>query len=485
MTERNIYEQIARRTGGDIYIGVVGPVRTGKSTFIGRFLEALVLPKIDAEGERERTRDAMPQSAAGRTVMTTEPKFVPEDAVGIRVGGTDLSVKLVDCVGYLVDGALGAEEEGVPREVMTPWSEKPMPFAKAAEVGTGKVIREHATVAVLVTADGSFGEIPREAFVPAEERVAKELTELGKPFAILLNSKNPADPAAQTLAREMEDKYGVPVALVNATELNGEDVEAILGLILSQFPVRSMRFVLPDYLDLLPKEHEKRRKIKENITTFCSSVRKFGDVEHVLPTFAGIVPVSADAGAGTEVFEIPATREDFFDVASDLSGEKMTSERDLLVYTKELAETKRKYDRVAAALADVEEKGYGIVMPAPEEMELDEPTVVRSAGGYGIHIGARAETIHMIKTNLSTDFSPVVGTEEQSEEVVKMMLADYEEDPKKVFSTKMFGRTVSDMVSDGMQAKLRNIPDASREKLGETIGKIMDEGANGLICILL
>ncbi len=485
MNTSSIYRDIAKRTGGDIYIGVVGPVRTGKSTFIHRFLDTVVLPNIEDEYDRERTQDEIPQSASGKTVMTTEPKFVPDESVRICVGeGTELNVKMVDCVGYMVDGALGGEEDGVSRMVMTPWSEEAMPFERAAELGTSKVIGEHATIAMLVTTDGTIADIPRESYVPAEERVVRELKESGKPFAIILNSKNPQSDEAHALARELEEKYGVPVALVSCPELNAEDIREILALVLGEFPVRSLTFNLPEWTEALPEEHSLRTGIIEDISAFSDKVTRLGDIERELDS-ARFTLVSIDAGEGTARLDVPVAREKYFDTLSEVTGLEISDERALFATVGELAKVKEKYDKIAEALADVEEKGYGIVMPTKEELTLDEPELTRQSGGYGVKVSAHADSIHMIKTGIRADVSPVIGTEEQSMEVVKFLTEELLENPDSVWEYNMFGKSLYDMIGDGMRAKLTHMPDESREKLGETLGKIINEGSNGLICILL
>ncbi|MBQ8529229.1 MAG: stage IV sporulation protein A [Clostridia bacterium] len=486
MSENSIYADIAKRTGGDIYIGVVGPVRTGKSTFIHRFLESVVMPNIEDEYDRQRTQDEMPQSASGRTIMTTEPKFVPDESVRVRVGeDTEFNVKMVDCVGYMVDGALGAEEDGEHRMVMTPWSEEEMPFAQAAELGTEKVIGEHATIAMLVTTDGTIADIPRESYIAAEERVVRELRERGKPFAIILNSAEPNGEAAHLLAEELEEKYGAPVALVCCPALNAEDIREILGLVLGEFPVREMTFEIPKWCTALPEGHKIRCEIVESIKKFAENVTRLGDIEENLGGECSFERVSVDAGEGTARFKVPVSRDEYYKYLSELCQEDIPDDGALLSLVERLADMKKKYVKVEAALADVEEKGYGIVMPEVEELRLEEPTLERSAGGYGVKISAHADSIHMIKTGIRAELCPVIGSEEQSREVVKFLTDEYGENPEAVWDYNMFGKSLSDMVKDGMNAKLSHMPDESREKLGETLGKIINEGSNGLICILL
>lgn len=486
MAEQTIYRDIAKRTGGDIYIGVVGPVRTGKSTFVHRFMESVVLPNIENEYDRTRTADEMPQSASGRTVMTTEPKFIPDGSVRIRIGdGTELNVKMIDCVGYMIEGALGTEEDGILRMVKTPWSEEEIPFSEAAEIGTSKVIGEHATIGLLVTTDGTVTDLSRESYLAAEERVATELKQLGKPFAIVLNSAAPESREAHTLAAELEEKYGVPVALVSCTSLDSEDIQGILSLVLGEFPVRSLTFSLPAWTAILPKEHPLRRSLIEKIDRFTDGIRKLGDLEGALKETEDILRVAVDAGEGTGIFTLPLSSEVYYQTMSELSGIEIADEKALIDTVCKLAAVKKEYDKIESALRDVNEKGYGIVMPEPEALELEEPRLVKGAGGYGVRLAARADSIHMIRAGICAELSPVIGTEEQSEEVVRHLVNEFSEDPKRVWEYNMFGRSLYELVSDGMTSKLAHIPSDAREKLGETLEKILNEGSNGLICILL
>ncbi len=486
MADNSIYNDIAKRTGGDIYIGVVGPVRTGKSTFIRRFIDCVVLPNIEDGYDRERTQDEIPQSASGRTVMTTEPKFVPDAAVKISLGeGTEFNVKLIDCVGYMVDGALGAEEDGVARMIQTPWAEEPMPFGEAAELGTAKVIGEHSTIGMLVTTDGTIGDIPRESYIESEERVARELRELGKPFAIVLNSSVPSSPEAHRLAVELEEKYQTPVALVSCPELSAEDIMNILALVLSEFPVRRLEFRLPEWTEVLPDGHELREEMMSRIKDFAQATSKLGDITRVAEADDSVVVIRVDAGEGVGEFQLPISDEEFYKVVGEATGFDISDKKKLFSLMLELSEIKDKYTRVAGALADVDAKGYGIVMPTPHEMQLEEPHTVRTAGGFGVKICAHADSIHMIRTGIRAELCPMVGTEEQTDEIVKHLIQEFEADPEKIWESNMFGKSLYDLVSDGMNAKLLHMPDESREKLGETIEKIINDGASGLLCILL
>ena len=486
MTDNSIYRDIATRTGGDIYIGVVGPVRTGKSTFIQKLLENLVIPNISDPYDKRRTEDVTPQSASGRTVMTTEPKFVPDESVKIRMeDGTEFNVKMIDCVGYLAEGALGTEENGLERMVLTPWSDEPMPFKDAAELGTDKVIEEHSTIAILVTSDGSFGEISRESYHEAEEKVAKKLQEKKKPFAILLNSRYPNSEQARELANELEAKYNAPAALVNCLSLSADDIGEILKLVLNEFPVTSLTFSMPDWCELLPDGHPIYNSILEKINSFTECVTTLGDVDRHVHGYEGINTVSLSAKDGCGEFEIPISKDEFYSAMSEACGIDIRSEKDLYYTVTTLAETDKKYRKIEAAIDDVNEKGYGIVMPSPDELVLEEPHLSKQNNGYGVKISARADSIHMIKAGIKTEICPVVGTEEQGDEVIKYLIAEIEDDPKKVLNSNMFGKSLYDMISDGLYSKLENIPDDSREKLAKTLERIVNEGANGLVCILV
>ena len=485
MSENKIYETIAKRCGGDVYVGVVGPVRTGKSTFIHRFMESVVLPNIPDEYERERALDEIPQSGSGKTITTTEPKFVPCEAVRVNLDGTDINIRMIDCVGYMAEGAIGAMEEDEWRMVVTPWSDEPMPFAKAAEIGTEKVVREHSTIAMLVTTDGSITDLPRESYIAPEERVARELKEAGKPFAIILNSRYPDSASAHELAEELEKKYEAPVALVNCTTLNAEDVQAILGLVVGEFPVKELRFTLPDWTSLLPEEHEIRRGIFDTISAFADSVKKFSDVKTAADGNEKITMLSLDAGSGKGEFKINLGKNEYYSAMSELSGEVLDSDKALFAAVVEMAGAKREYEKVKSALTEVNERGYGIVMPSAEELKLSEPELIKQSGGYGVKVTAEAESIHMIKTKIRADVCPTFASEEQSEEVIKTMNRDYEEDPRQLLESKMFGRSLYELVNDGMHSKLMHMSDESRAKMSQTLERIINEGASGLICILL
>lgn len=492
MADHSIYKDISERTGGDIYIGVVGPVRTGKSTFIKRFMESLVLPNIEEGYSRERARDEMPQSAAGKTVMTTEPKFIPDEAVPINVDGTsNFKVKMIDCVGYIVPEALGAIEDGQPRMVRTPWSNDPMPFVEAAEMGTRKVITDHSTIGMLVSCDGSIGEIKRESYVEAEERIVRELKELGKPFAIILNSAHPTSDAAVALAYELEAKYEAPVALVSCMDLDAEDIRHILELVLFEFPVCEVKVDLPEWICALECDHKIKRSLLQSISACAEGVDKAGNVNEAFADLENNEYIKSarvdgiDLGNGCASISVTMADGLYYTVISELTGFDVKNERELIDLLRELALMRGKYERVAEALQSAESKGYGIVMPDPAELRLADPEIVKQPGGYGVKLSASAQSIHMIRANIETEISPIVGTEQQSEDLVKYMLREFEEDPQSIWQSNMFGKTLYELVNEGLHSKLEHMPESSRQKLSETLERIINEGSGGLICIIL
>lgn len=492
MAEHSIYKDIAERTGGDIYIGVVGPVRSGKSTFIKRFMESLVLPNMGDGYSRDRARDEMPQSAAGKTVMTTEPKFIPDEAVTVNLDDSAvMRVKMIDCVGYIVDGAMGTVENGQPRMVRTPWSEEPMPFVEAAEMGTHKVITEHATIGMLITTDGSIGDLERDSYVEAEERVVRELKAMGKPFALILNSAHPESDAAAALAYELEVKYGVPVALVSCLELNAEDIRHILELVLLEFPVTEVRVRLPEWTTALEPTHRIHTSLIGQLRRAADRVKRIGDIREAFSDLSENEYIESasvdevDLGRGCATVTLHMADDLYYQVISELTGFDIGGEKELISLLRSLAGMKAEYDKVAAALRDCEDSGYGIVMPDVADMTLDEPEIVRQAGGYGVRLRASASSVHMIRANIQAEVSPIVGTEQQSEDMVRYMLKEFEEDPARIWESNMFGKSLYELVNEGIHAKLEHMPEASRQKLSETLERIINEGSGGLICILL
>ena len=488
----SIYKDISERTGGDIYIGVVGPVRSGKSTFIKRFMEALVIPNISDPYAKERAKDELPQSAAGKTVMTTEPKFIPDEAVSIDIDdASDIKVRLVDCVGYIVPDAMGVLEGDGPRMVRTPWKSEPVPFSEAAEMGTYKVISDHSTIGMLVTTDGSIGEIPRESYVEAEERIVGEMRELGKPFAIIMNSANPSSERSIALAYELEEKYGAPVALVSCLELDAEDIRHILELVLHEFPISEVSVQLPEWTEALDSTHRIKSSVLSSVKSCLDTVGKIGEVKNAFKRLADneyVKNVSLDdvsLGSGKASLTVNLADGLYYSVISELTGFDIAGERELISLMGELAEMKTQYDKVSEALDSANERGYGIVMPSVTDLRLEEPEIVKQSGGYGVRLRASAQSIHMIRANIETEINPIVGTEQQSADFVKYMLKEFEEDPQRIWESNMFGKSLYELVNEGLHTKLEHMPDESRTKLSETLERIINEGSSGLICILL
>ncbi len=488
----DIYKDIADRTNGDIYIGVVGPVRTGKSTFIKKFMDELVIPNIQDENSKIRATDELPQSAAGRTVMTTEPKFIPNEAVNITLSGNvKMRVKMIDCVGYVVDGAMGLEEDDRPRMVMTPWSQEPMPFEKAAQIGTRKVICEHSTIGILVTTDASIGEIEREKFEPVEKQVVQELKEQNKPFVIVLNSATPQNIETIELANSMEKEYGVPVALVNCLELDVTDIKKILEMCLFEFPVCEIRVKMPSWISALDNEHILKSRIFEGVSEKARTVSKISDINESFQDVTeedfgtSLVVDSIDLAKGRANIELIAPDELFYRILGDETGFEIDGKESLIKIMSELSVSKRKYDKFQEALKQVEETGYGIVTPSVEDLTLEEPEIVKQAGGYGVKLRASAPSIHMMKANVKAEVSPIVGSEKQSEDMVKFLLKEFEQDPTKIWESNMFGKTLHELVNEGLNSKLSHMPYEAQMKLCDTLGKIINDGSNGLICILL
>lgn len=487
----NIYKDIAQRTQGDIYIGVVGPVRTGKSTFIKRFMDTKVLPNIDNSYKRDRARDELPQSASGRTIMTTEPKFVPNEAVSIRINDADCNVRMVDCVGYMVRGALGSEEEGVARMVQTPWGDEPMPFDEAAEIGTEKVINDHSTIGIVVTTDGSITEIPRESYVEAEERVIGELKRINKPFAVLLNSVNPAGNQAKQLQKSLEEKYGVPVICVSCAQLDEEDIEKVLTTVLYEFPLTEVGINLPGWLDALDWSHPLKNSIFTSVRDTLTDVRKISDAKNKINQLKNleyaddVKTLKTDLGRGIINIEITTPEPLFYEVLSKTTGLDITDDEKLLKLLMELKDIKKKYDKIEYALKEVDAKGYGIVYPSIDELRLEEPEIVKQGSRYGVRLKAAAPSLHLIKAEIETEVSPIVGTEKQSEELVHSLVDEFESEPQKIWESNIFGKSLHELVNDGLHTKLSRMPDESRFKIQETLQRIINEGSGGLICIIL
>lgn len=492
MENRKIYEDIALRTDGDIYIGVVGPVRTGKSTFIKRFMETLVIPNIENAYRRERARDELPQSGSGRTIMTAEPKFVPEEAVEIGMdGGGSFSVRLIDCVGYMVDGAIGQLEDGAQRMVTTPWFGYEIPMAEAAEIGTRKVIAEHSTIGLVITTDGTVTELPRESYVAAEERVVQELDELGKPFLLVLNSAYPNSPGTEALRDELAKKYNVTCLAVNCLQMNEDDITDILKAVLYEFPVKELDFYLPPWVDALNREHPIKAALYSAVREGAANLRRIRDVDNAVATLgtcdnisgAKILSISLGTGVASAALELP--RALFYSTLSQQSGFEVQDDGDLLSLLTKLAAVKQEYDKIETALKDVRETGYGIVLPSAEELVLEEPEIVKQGGRYGVRLKASAPSVHMILANIESEVSPIVGNEKQSEELITYLFKEFEGDPKKIWESNIFGKSFHEIISEDLHTKLQRMPEDARGKLQETLQRIINEGSGGLICIIL
>ena len=488
----NIYSDIASRSEGTIMLGVVGPVRTGKSTFIKRFMDLLVIPNITNTYSRERARDELPQSGSGKTIMTTEPKFIPNEPVEINLSeNARMSVRMIDCVGYIVPSAMGHIEDEAPRMVKTPWSENEMPFAKAAEIGTGKVIKEHSTIGLVVTTDGSFSDIAREDYIEAENRVIKELKEINKPFIVILNCVNPHSENAKKIKEEIEKKHGVGTICVNCAELKKEDIESIIEKVLFEFPVNEISVNLPDWVDLLPGEHKIKKSIYESLISSVESIKKIKDSRVLTEAFeknenvTGSGISSIDLGKGNVYCNIEIDDNMFYKILGENTGFEISGKETLLPLMTELARVKKEYDKIEGALSEVREVGYGIVAPTLEELSLEEPEIVRQGSRYGVRLKASAPSIHLIRADIETEVSPIVGTEKQSEELVHYLLNEFDENPKSIWETNIFGKSLHELVNEGLRGKLHKMPEDARFKLQETLQKIINEGSGGLICIIL
>lgn len=492
MTDYNIYNDIAERSGGDVYIGVVGPVRTGKSTFIKRFMDNLVIPNIPNAYKRERARDELPQSSGGRTIMTTEPKFIPNEAVQIKLSdNASFNVRMIDCVGYIVDSALGHIEEDMPRMVKTPWSDTAIPFAKAAEIGTKKVICEHSTIGIVVTTDGSITDIPRNDYVEAENRAINELKEINKPFIVLVNSTNPKGEIAEKVKNEIAQAHGVCVLTANCAQLGREDINSIIEAVLFEFPLKEISIDVPDWVEVLDGGHRLKKTVYDTILSSIKSVRKINDYKNILDTLNNCENISTASvegiclGDGT--VHIRVTTEDslFYEILGEASGFDINGKDTLLKLMTELAGIKKEYEKVEYALKRVRETGYGIVGPSVEELELAEPEIVKQGSHFGVRLKASAPSIHMIRADIETVVSPIVGTEKQSEELMHDLLNEFEENPTKIWESNIFGKSLHELVNDGLHNKLYKMSDDAQYKLQETLQKIINEGSGGLICIIL
>lgn len=491
MENYNIYEDIANRTQGALYIGVVGPVRTGKSTFIKRFLERLVIPRAE-EGKRLQMQDEMPQSSGGKTVMTTEPKFVPAEPASVKLGeNTTAQVRLIDCVGYVVDGAAGVEEDGAERMINTPWQEAPLPFSQAAAMGTEKVIREHSTVAVLVTTDGTVTDIPRENYIRAEEQTVNELKSLQKPFVILLNSRTPQSETAQATRAALEEKYAAQTIAVNVEELDETGLLKILERLLFEFPVTGIDVHIPEWMRSLPAENSLISEIAERLRTVAPKIEKMKDCSLLEEAFtgseklAGVESFGLNLSQGTAECTLAAKENVYYGVISEECGEKIENDFDLLRYVQVLSGSKREYDRIGAAFRSAREVGYGVVPPATEDITPGVPSMIRQGQNVGLRLTAAASAYHIFKVDVTSVVEPMVGSQSQSEEFVKGLLADYEEDEEKLWNTELFGKTLRSLVDDGLEKKSGGMNEVLQKKLRRTLQRIVNDGKGNILCILL
>jgi len=488
----NLFRDISERTGGDIYIGVVGGVRTGKSTFIKRFMELLVIPNITDVYDQERARDELPQAGTGKTVTTTEPKFVPSEAVEIALGsGVKLRVRLVDCVGYRVAGALGYDEEDVPRMVTTPWFEEPIPFDEAAEIGTRKVIQDHSVIGVVMTTDGTITNLPRESYVEAEERVIQELKDLNKPFVVVLNSTRPHALETAKLAADLTEAYDVPVLAVDALQMSENDIYGILGEVLYEFPVSEVNITLPPWVDELGSQHWLHEQFESAVRDAIKQVRRVRDIEGVSLSLkeqdfiADVIIQETNLGTGTAAMTVTAAEGLFYRILSEISGHTVESDRHILGLMRDFSTAKREYDKMAAAITEVRQTGYGVVAPHLEEMNLEEPELIRQGNRFGVRLKASAPSLHIIKADITTEITPVIGTERQCEELVRYILTEFEDNPQKIWESELFGKSLHDLVREGIQNKLHRMPENAQAKLQETLKRIVNDGSGGLICIII
>lgn len=492
MDNFDIYKDIAERTQGDIYVGVVGPVRTGKSTFIKRFMELMVIPKIDNPHKKERAKDELPQSGSGKAIHTTEPKFVPNEAVEIDFeGGTKFKVRMVDCVGYIVKGALGYAEGETPKMVTTPWYDYEIPFEEAAELGTKKVINEHSTIGLLITTDGSITGIERSEYLEAEGRVVDELKSINKPFIMVLNSKNATAPETEVLAREIEEKYDVPVQVMDVLNMKEEDIASIFQRILKEFPVKEINIDMPEWIENLSSKHWVKINFMKFLKDMCKDIFKVRDINKSLLSFKEVdfldsaILNEMNMGEGTARVNIVPKHELFYKILGETCDCEINGENDLLTLMGEFSKAKVEYDKIAEALRDVKEKGYGLVAPQLSEITLEEPERIQHAGRYGVKLKASAPSLHFIKADIQTEISPIMGTEKQSEDFYESILEHFEKDKSQIWKSNMFGKSLEELVKEGLQNKLFRMPDDVQVKIQKTLQRIINEGNGSLICIIL
>lgn len=489
---KNLYEQIAKRTAGSIYIGVVGPVRTGKSTFIKRFMEQLVIPNLENAYQKERAKDELPQSGSGRTIMTTEPKFVPEQAVEISPDGkSKLKVRLIDSVGYLISGAMGADEDGQPRMVMTPWAAQEIPLAEAAKIGTKRVMEEHCSVGIVVTTDGSVTDIAPQDYELAQREAIEDMLATGKPFVILVNSANPESQSAVSLAQRLSETYQVGVQRVNALTMDAGEIQRIFMRLMYEFPVTKLSFQLPGWARSLPEEGEVKQALYAAMRESAMKMPKLAHAAAALTPFEPLQALSSfdiqalDPGTGAVTVALWLKEALFFELLSGAAGTSIPGAQTLLELLSALARQKREYARVEHAMEQVRATGYGIVMPEADEVRLDKPQIVRKGSSYAVHLKASAPSIHLMRAEIETELNPIVGDEQQSDELIRYLLGEYEENTEKLWQSNIFGKSLYDLVSDGLNTKIHRMPDDARQKLTKTLGRMINENTGGMICILL
>lgn len=489
---KDIYSDIARRTDGDIYIGIVGPVRTGKSTFIKRFMETLVIPNIESEFKRERAIDELPQSAAGKTIMTTEPKFIPEEAVEISLdSGARFRVRMIDCVGYIVPSSIGYIENEMPRMVMTSWFDEEIPFNMAAEIGTQKVISDHSTIGLVVTTDGTISDIPREEYEECEERVIRELKELGKPFVVIMNTVNPHSKESKEKAQLLSRKYDSVVIPVNCLELDEGDIKKIIQEMLFSFPIKEINIKTARWINTLEKGHWLKSEIMDCIRNSAKDIKLVREARLAAEAMADCPHIirseitEMDLGKGSVTISAELDSSLFYKILGEETGIEIESESDLMPVLIELNRIKKAYERFEPALAEVEATGYGIVMPELEELSLEEPKIIKQGGKYGVKLKASAPSIHLMKANINTTISPIVGSEKQSEELIMYLLDGFEENPIKIWESNIFGKSLHELVNEGLHNKLFKMPADARMKLQETLERVINDGCSGLICFIL
>lgn len=492
MNNSMIYHDIAVRTNGAFMLGVVGPVRTGKSSFVKRFMETMVIPKIENTYMKERTRDELPQSGSGRTIMTAEPKFVPENAVNISLAeNEELAVRLIDCVGYMVDGAAGQYEESGERMVTTPWFEHEVTLSEAAEKGTYKVISEHSTVGIVVTTDGSICDIPREKYVDAESRAINELKNIGKPFVVLLNTTTPDSEQAINIAEEISEKYGVSCKCVNCLKMTEKDIIEIITLVLEEFPLKSLGFFLPEWIEALPDENGLKEKIYSSIIESGIKAVKIKDSSESMEMLNECDEISAteihrkDLGKGNIEVNVCLPSIIYYNTIAEQTGFEVSNEADLITTLTEMSYIKKDYDKLKYALESVRNCGYGVVMPDSEQMTLEEPQIVRQGGKYSVKLKASAPAIHMIMTNIETEVTPAIGGETASEDIINFLLQGFDGDVNRIWQSNIFGKSLNDIAEEGLNSKIEALPDNAKNKLQTTLQRIINEGSSGLICILL